>query len=394
MVFEFKEMRETLSARIKRARKRAGYSYRRLSDELDRLVSPGTLKQYEEGKKIPTTGVLLSMADALKVKLDYFSRPIRFELGDIEFRKKASIGKKQVEIIKETTLDLLERYVEAEQLANTRSAFHNPLENREIRSEESIEEAVKYLKTVWEIPAGPIPDVIQLLENKKIKVIEIDATEKFDGLSTYVQSFAVTLLNRNFPADRKRFTALHELGHLLLEISPEKDHENFCNRFAGAMLISRKELVDILGQRHTSVPPIEELISIKERYGISLQAIMRRAYDLGIVNKAIYQQFHRKIAHNKVEQGLGTYRGEEEAKGLVKILTQLLVDNKITIKKAANLAGMSLPDFQQLLERRKETLPDWSYNPAGTLFSEAFSEEEPDYNYSDLIEINPDYDPR
>ena len=74
------------------------------------------------------------------------------------------------------------------------------------------------------------------------------------------------------------FTALHELGHLLLDIDNEvfsqKEIEKFCHRFAGAMLLPKETLFNELGEKRSSIS-INELIFIKESYGISIQAIIR-----------------------------------------------------------------------------------------------------------------------
>ena len=67
----------------------------------------------------------------------------------------------------------------------------------------------------WNIGSDGIINVIDLLEEHGIKVIEIDAPESFDGLSSMVNDlYPVIVLNKAFSSERKRFTALHELGHL------------------------------------------------------------------------------------------------------------------------------------------------------------------------------------
>ena len=61
----------------------------------------------------------------------------------------------------------------------------------------------------------------------------------FDGLATIINDkYPVIVINKNFNVERKRFTLLHELGHLLLEL-PEceiKYEESVCNRFASEFL--------------------------------------------------------------------------------------------------------------------------------------------------------------
>jgi Zn-dependent peptidase ImmA (M78 family) len=59
-----------------------------------------------------------------------------------------------------------------------------------------------------------------MLEDNFIKVVEVDKPLDFDGLSAFVDNkIPVIAVNKNFPIERKRFTLLHELGHLLLSFS-------------------------------------------------------------------------------------------------------------------------------------------------------------------------------
>jgi Zn-dependent peptidase ImmA (M78 family) len=72
----------------------------------------------------------------------------------------------------------------------------------------------------------------------------LDEDEKFDGVSFITEKgFAVIVINKNFPNDRKRFTLAHELVHLLLHnesnspISTFRDKEKEANDFATEFLM-------------------------------------------------------------------------------------------------------------------------------------------------------------
>ena len=388
-------MNEVFAFRLRSARKLAGWSLRELSEQMGQLVSYNAIKKYEDGKMMPEPSVMLALAEALKVKVAYFSRPVRFELGDIEFRKKTSLRVKQIDQIKAQTRDLLERYVEVEEILDIQTAFNHPLTHQHITNEVDVEQAAETLRESWKIGENPIPNVIEMMEEKEVKVLEIDASEKFDGLSTFVSHIPVTILNGNFPSERKRFTALHELGHLVLKITNEDKKEQLCNQFAGAMLISRSELERLLGKRRTKVPEMGELIPIKEAYGISLQALMRRAYDLDIIPRSVYQQFSRRMATNRKEEGLGEFKGQEQAFRFLQLIFRLVSESVITMDKAAALAGMHVEAFRDAYYRNEENETDWSHHPEWSRFSDAYDDDnEPDYDFSDIIELNPDYDPR
>ena len=72
-----------------------------------------------------------------------------------------------------------------------------------------------------------------MLEEHGIKVLEIEAPAKFDGLSTIInEKHPIIVLNKDFSSERKRFTAFHELGHIVLQFDDsieEKEQESLCN---------------------------------------------------------------------------------------------------------------------------------------------------------------------
>ncbi len=75
--------------------------------------------------------------------------------------------------------------------------------------------------------------------------------QAFDGLSGWAdERIPIIVVNKYFTIERKRFTALHELGHLLLNFAEELDPkfiEKLCQRFAGAILIPRETFFNELG---------------------------------------------------------------------------------------------------------------------------------------------------
>lgn len=79
--------------------------------------------------------------------------------------------------------------------------------------------------------------------------MELDVSDGFEGLSGSVEEIPFIILNKNVTDDRKRFTAIHELAHLILNIDQEElsKAEKICHSFAGAFLISRKALEEVLG---------------------------------------------------------------------------------------------------------------------------------------------------
>lgn len=85
--------------------------------------------------------------------------------------------------------------------------------------------------------------------------------------------------------DRQRFTMAHELGHLVLHSRRRSvsDPEAEANRFAGAFLVPRHRMVQLLdGSEPVN---LRELAQVKARWGVSIQALIMRGSHLGLVDE-------------------------------------------------------------------------------------------------------------
>jgi len=326
-----------------------GWSLQELADQVSVSISKQSLNKYELGTMKPTGEVLVSLSRALDVKPDYFLREAGIVLPDVKFRKRAKLGAKEIDRIKENIRDVLERYLEVEALLNIKSRFVNPLKKNSIDSEAEVETHARQLINAWNLGFDPIPNVLEMLEEKGIRVIEIEAPLDFDGLSAHVGEIPVIVINKNYPAERKRFTALHELGHLVLTIEKGADEEKICHAFAGALLLPDNCLEKLLGEKRSNIAP-GELVRIKEQYGISVQAIMMRARLKGIIDKNALDRFWKSMAGNKKEEGLGSFAGNEKSYRFEQMVFRLAAEDVVSLSKAANLSGMKLAQFRDQLD--------------------------------------------
>lgn len=343
-------MNAVFSKRLKSARILAGMSQDDLVKETGRIVSKNSISKYEKGKMLPDSKVLIQLANALKVKPDYFFRAYQVEITKIEFRKKKKLGIKKLNAIKEEVKDHIERYLELEEFLDIKSDFKNPVKDRIIRTSNDVEDVVDELHSFWKVGFNALPNVIEFLEEKEIKVVEINAPLEFDGFSGWADNkHPLVVINKNFNVERKRLTALHELGHLILKFPgdlPQQEIEKFCFRFAGAMLIPKETFYQELGKKRTSIS-LNELINMKAEYGMSVQALMRRAHDLEIITDYYYRSFCIKISKNKEERNLGTYTGLEKSNRFSQLLYRAAAEEIISLSKAANLANKKLAAFRK-----------------------------------------------
>lgn len=182
---------------------------------------------------------------------------------------------------------------------------------------------------------GPVPHLIELLEDKGYKVFEVEDFEYFDGLSGLVSGMGIPVIAVYKSSDlvRKRFTVAHELAHLLLDFSEveEKTTEKLCHGFAGALLLPEKILRDELGnQRHKITE--WELKKLKGICGISMQAIMARASKLEIISANTYKSFciySSKKGWRKNEPG--QYEGKEVANRFKQLVYHAAAEEVISL---------------------------------------------------------------
>lgn len=347
-------MNQIIAYRIKNARQLRGYSLEELAQEAD--MPKNVLRKYEKGEAVPNSKELIKLSKALEQKIDYFFNSFKVEIGNFNFRKRTSFRKKSQNSIRAEITIHLENYIWIEELLEIDTHFENKVKDIVIDSKECIEQVVLKLRTDWEIGIDPIHNIIQLLEDKGIKVIELeDVDTKFDGLATFVNdSIPVIVINQNFSIERKRFTLLHELGHILLNLKEceDKQEEQFCNYFASEFLFPAKLVFREFGEKRKHIS-LEELKSIQEKYGISIQAIVYKLSELGIIDKEKHKSFHIQLNADKflkefVNQEV--FSSPEKSNRFERLVYRALAQEEISISKAASLTGKSIEELKNISE--------------------------------------------
>jgi len=337
----------TFANRLKSIRMQRGFTQQALGDALG--VSKSIISQYEKGKKKPGSATLVALARVFGVHTEYFFSEPKIQLEQVEFRKAYSLTNPKIRGIKAQVADHLEKYLELEGFVGAAVPFTNPIQGIPIYNIEDAEAAAEAVLNAWDLGTNPIPNILELLEEKGIKVVLVEEDSKFSGMSTYVGDTPVVVLNRTMDIVRLRFTALHELGHLLLDLKMEekKAQEKACHRFAGAMLIP--DLRTQLGGKRMRIA-LSELIMLKEYYGASIASIMYRAGDQGIVSRELLDRFWKRRRQSQElsneKEGYGDYQGEERATRFNQLLAQALAEEHITFSKAAYLSGKSISELK------------------------------------------------
>ena len=343
-------MSKNLGKRLERARKASGFGLRKLAELVG--LSHMAISKYEKGSLTPSSDVLLKLAKALEVSVEFFFRPETVKLGEIKFRKRQRLRKKVEESIKAQIADQIERRLELENL------YPNPpiqlfkipdsLSDR-IDEYDQIEEISNKIRNLWKLGRVPIQDLIDVLESHGIRVFIVDYEEKmFDGLSTLINDQPIIVISSKWPGDRQRFTLAHELGHFILQnrLSKELNEEKACNRFAGAFLLPKETIIQEMGKIRTSIE-WRELFLLKEEFKLSMYSICYRLKDVGIIKESYFNSlvflFNQK-GWNKQEPGNKT--PSEKTHIFKQMVFHALGEEYIGESKAAELLDYSIEAFR------------------------------------------------
>ncbi|MBC2734070.1 MAG: ImmA/IrrE family metallo-endopeptidase [Desulfobacteraceae bacterium] len=339
-------------ARLKAARKMAGMSQQKLADATQNLITKQAISKYEKGKMYPASDILIAISKTLGVKTGYFYRQSQVELTGLEFRKKSRLSKRDENRVKYQTLDFLERFIEIESVMGQQTAFINPLRDTIVENQDGVEGASMRLREAWGLGIAPVSNLMELLEDKGIRILEVDLPEEFDGLSAWAKEIPVITVNKNHDLVRKRLTIVHELAHLMLTFGDcrDGDLEKLCHKFAGAFLIPKEKMIEEIGPRRSKITFLE-LKKLKGIYGLSLMALMVRARNLGIINDFSYRRFF--ILANKMgwrsgkTEEPGHYVGREYANRFKQLVSWAVAEEIITMSKGAELMNVGLSKFRK-----------------------------------------------
>lgn len=281
--------------------------------ELGELIgSPAsTITAYEHGTREPKDVALDALCFALGVRPEFFSKLDRddeFTNDQTNFRSLVSTPERlRRQVLAHGTLFgvLLDHLTRVIKLPD----FKVPA--IQARTRHDIERAAERCRAEWGVGIDtPIKDVIHMAEHAGVVVYVLDSSvsEKIDAFSRYGATNLIVLNPRKESATRTRFDCCHELGHGVLHQAHDpptlKQREEEANSFASSLLLPQKGFGREFwgtGRARTW----EHFFALKERWGGSLPALVRRAYELGLIDAADYRRRYKYMAK------LGWLRGGE-----------------------------------------------------------------------------------
>ena len=204
---------------------------------------------------------------------------------------------------------------------------------------ETIIKACKEIRKYWNIGDKPIDNLAYLLQlNGFIISKQYINQNKTDGFSQRIGDKSYIFVSANKEcAVRTRFDLAHELGHLVLhnrlgkedveEKVIEKDADFFASEFLYPSDVFLNEIQDYsIG--------FDRFIELKEKWKISIQAIVRKCKDLELISDDKYIYFQKRISYNKWRKNepLDNRIVAEEPR-LFEDIIELLLENSVITKK-------------------------------------------------------------
>ena len=269
---------------IKIARESRGLSQSKLSELLG--VTQATLSRFEKGVLTVAPEFVSKIAQALNYPASFFEKDIRIA-GETSlfYRKRASMTVKDLSIL-ESKISILSKSID--EMLESINIPDLRIPSVEPTAENSPQEIAYKIRNYLGVPAGPIDNIVSLLERNGVIVmfLDVDDMEKFDGLTMFTTNQApVIWINSNISNDRKRFSIAHELGHLVMHLrsedleKPEKQKEIEANEFAGEFLMPESQCKeDFFNLKY------KDLGMKKYYWKVSKAAIIYRAKELKCIS--------------------------------------------------------------------------------------------------------------
>jgi Zn-dependent peptidase ImmA (M78 family)/transcriptional regulator with XRE-family HTH domain len=365
--------------RLNQARRARGVTASDLASMAE--ISVQSLSKYENGHQLPRLDTVERLSATLGFPRAYFFRA----MGDADskpvfWRSKltaqtADLDRAAVRLdwLKEV-VDYLGQFFDFPTLDVLN--FDVPADPTRITSD-LVEQAAITVRKKWAVQSGPLPDVIEKIEESGILVSRIHVrAEKVDAFSQWSDRFGIPfiMLSRDkASAARQRFDALHELAHVLLHRKVTQEHlnnratykilEKHADQFASFMLLPERDFLDEL-----YAPTLDGMLSLKERWGVSVGAMIMRCKSLDILDDLSAKRLWMNYARRGWRKG-EPFDGkmEKEAPHLIRRCFEML--------RAADVQSIS--DIKNALPFPLEDLEELGDLDPGTLGAPVHSRVEP-----------------
>ena len=279
--------------RIKQARQLSALTQSELAERIG--VHQATIAHIEAGRVLPSLDTVEAIAEVTQLLPSFFSRqPIEdFPIGSLAYR--ARKGMRAIE--RDGAYQFTKLCVEqARQMGRKLTLPQLP----NFQSNDEPREAAKLTRSALGIDAEkPILHLVNILERNGFLIIGLPfELPRFDAFSTWISvdgQRPVVSISAGKPGDRLRYSVAHELGHIVLHKGMPAGItllEREADEFAAEFLLPEDPM------RRTLTPQfnLTAAARLKQRWGVSMQALIRRARSLDIITERHYRYLFEQLA--------------------------------------------------------------------------------------------------
>lgn len=303
------------SIRLHEARQMMGLSMEKLAELTGGIITKQSISRYEKGLMLPKRVAKLAMAKALNISDSYFDGTnLKIDMPMLRTTSNGKLSEDELQALEAKLSFWAEQYLTKEKEAGFPTQFQNPIKDTKVSTLEDAIQASILLREKWHCGDGPIASILRLLERKGIMILAATLPDYVFGMSTWAdKKHPLMILDFNpekSSVEKLRFTAVHELAHLLLLFPQESEYsvEKRCDLFASFFLLPKQTFIEELGAEKREKITLDEMIDIKELYGASLAASIIAARDYGIITTEYKRAWYTEhIEPNPREIGNGHY---------------------------------------------------------------------------------------
>lgn len=352
-----------LGERLRRLRLASGLGQQELAERAK--IAAGTVSMVERGRVPIDDRTLEALAQVLDVTPVYFTRfAEKPRSTHPQLRAYADASQKTVDRISSDS----EVAVQAIQDARLQLVPDTlPLFDGDLNDAAEIERFAEDVRSAAHLSDSQvIGNAIRTAERLGCVVLPMDSElGRHLGLSLRIDNVPVIRASRSslstddvIPGDRQRFTVAHELGHLVLHaglgapLSPAEatQRENEAHRFASSFLAPGDAVISDLGRLGGRVT-LSALSRLKEKWGFSIKAFVKRFRQLGIIDDAHARSLYKQISARRWNKQEPVPVGNEAAVWFDKAITQAAgVTDDRAIASMSEWTGLGASYFHRWLD--------------------------------------------
>lgn len=343
-------VQDSLAIKLKTARAATGSSTRAVAKQISKKfpTSHATIANYESGKTVPSIDVLAALAQFYDRPLNWFLERGK-SLTGVRYRNlKSRMKAGDLHQFEANVQRWVDAYVSIERRLD--KSLICSIDKFRKQFQLKPDTLARHVREALEISTDePVSSMVDVLEQFGIRVIEEPTDLKIDGLAAKYDGEYVVVLNPTVSNDRVRLNAAHELAHVLYgdcdRDEPEsKEMEQKAFEFGSHLLLPNNQLK----QAFTGKSMVR-LVQFKEKFGISLSAMVYRAEKLKFIKKSEAKSLWIEFSRRGWRSNEPGYVRPDRATRFEQLIEEACEMGSMSIKEVSDLAGVRPDEIRNRL---------------------------------------------